>query len=258
VSKVTVELNVFITTKPLYLKCFKVPFSYRSSDKDVSEMVWSLLRLMAMRGLAAATIRGGFLYFKGDKNKTLNLLNMISKGVDGIECEIDKVTIGCIAPISPQGAQVIREIFYRALNREALKNFYVMKLRNMNYYILKEAVARENPDYMKEIQASNGTTYRVIRGLRVTLDFINCYGLLFIDFRTFIFNKEGRNIHWIELPMTQRTEYRSFSQVGSAVRYKILNDMIKLLFGKDKYEVTFPDGDVVIFTRAFQIKSLMS
>ena len=83
-----IELSVFITINPVSLKCFKVPFSYRSDNRNISDIVWKLIRLLAKAGIAAATLREGFLYFKGDRHKTLYTFYITSEEIGDIECKI--------------------------------------------------------------------------------------------------------------------------------------------------------------------------
>jgi len=244
-----IELNVFMTVEPVKLKCYKVPFSCKSKIRDVSEFIWPMLRLLAITGLASATFREGFLFFKGDKDKTLEMVSSLCESTEGLEYSIGEAEEEIIEPTSEKN-QIIREIFYKALNRIAFKSYYIMKIRNINFYILRKNIVREHEkSFIKVYKTPNATTYTAIRGLRTVFDFFDRYGFLFIDFKTFVFDNKGNSIHWIELPLSLRLEHRRFAQVNSSTRYDILEEMINLLFGGDEHKVVFPDGDVIMFER---------
>ncbi len=248
-----IELNAFITVEPIRLKCYKVPFSCKSETMDVNEFLWPTLRLLAITGLASATFRGGFLFFKGDKDKTLEVMSFLCERIEDLECCIGNAIEEVIEPISEQKSQIIREIFYRALNINAFKNYHIVKIRNTNFYILREDIIRKNKRYeqlfIRTYKTSNGTIYTAIRGLRTVFDFFNKYGFLIVDFKTLIFDSKGSSVHWIKLPFPLRLDHRRFAQVNSSTRYDILEEMVKLLFGERSYKVVFPDGDVVVLEK---------
>ena len=141
-----VSLSVFISENPLRLKCYRFPFLYPSNIKEVNDIVWSLVRTLSRAGIAVSTIRKGYFYFKGNKEKLATLIQRIITRDTRILCKVEDVEEVLVSSYDKQNKQIIRELFYRALNRVALRNYIVMKIRNIDYYVLREKIAREDPD----------------------------------------------------------------------------------------------------------------